>query len=43
MMEKFIKGEASLDSDWATYCKNLERLGLPKLLEAYQSIYDRFN
>ena len=43
MRDKFIKGESSLETDWDTYCKNLEALGLNEMIKAHQSIYDRFN
>ena len=31
----------SLDNDWDTYLKELENIGLSRLLEIYQAAYDR--
>ena len=40
-MAKFVRGEMSLDDDWDTYLKELENIGLSRLLEIYQAAYDR--
>ena len=40
-MAKFVRGEMSLDNDWDTYLKELENIGLSRLLEIYQAAYDR--
>lgn len=37
----FITGAKNLDTDWDSYVKNFDNLGLPKLLEVYQTAYDR--
>ena len=39
---RFITGEASLDSDWDAYLTSLNRLGLPRYIEMYQAMYDEF-
>ena len=38
---KFVRGEMSLDKDWEAYLKELDTIGLPRLLELYQAAYDR--
>lgn len=41
MKAKFITGEADIDTDWESFLKNAEKLGLNELTEAYQSVYER--
>lgn len=43
MRDKFIRGDADLDKDWDTYLSTIDKLGLPTMTAAYQSIYDRTN
>ncbi|CAM5265274.1 hypothetical protein SALBM311S_08927 [Streptomyces alboniger] len=38
---QFITGKKSLDSDWDSYVKNLDQLGLKRFLEIYQKAYDK--
>ena len=38
---QFIIGKKSLDSDWDSYLKNLDQLGLKRFLEIYQQAYDK--
>lgn len=38
---QFITGKKSLDSDWDSYLKNLDQLGLKRFLEIYQEAYDK--
>ncbi len=38
---QFITGKKSLDSDWDSYVKNLDQLGLKRFLEIYQQAYDK--
>jgi putative aldouronate transport system substrate-binding protein len=37
----FVVGEKDLDRDWASYCRELETMGLTQYLELSQSGYDR--
>lgn len=37
---KFIRGEMSLDSDWDAYKSEIEKIGLPTVLEIYQKYWD---
>ncbi len=41
MMTKFIRGEASLQSDWDSYLGELDKIGLSRILDIYQEAYDR--
>ncbi len=36
----FISGEKSLDTDWDSYLKRLNDMGLKRYVELYQSVYD---
>ena len=36
---RFIIGELDIDKDWAAYLRELEKAGLPRLLELYQAGY----
>ena len=38
---QFITGAMDLDKDWDTYVKGLEDMGMGRLLEVYQTAYDR--
>lgn len=38
---QFITGRKSLDSDWDSYLKNLDQLGLKRFLQIYQQAYDK--
>ncbi len=38
----WLKNGGPSDSEWEAYKNNLERCGMSKLLEAYQSAYDRY-
>ncbi|WP_328771186.1 ABC transporter substrate-binding protein [Streptomyces sp. NBC_00286] len=38
---QFITGKKSLDADWDSYLKNLDKLGLKRFLEIYQQAYDK--
>ncbi|MEU0069730.1 ABC transporter substrate-binding protein [Streptomyces sp. NPDC006332] len=38
---QFITGKKSLDSDWDSYLKNLDQLGLKRFLQIYQQAYDK--
>lgn len=38
---KFITGDRDLNSDWDEYLAGLEKMGMSKLMAAYQSAYDR--
>ncbi|WP_202918585.1 hypothetical protein [Streptomyces cavernae] len=38
---QFISGKKSLDSDWDSYLKNLDQLGLKSFLQIYQQAYDK--
>ena len=40
MHGKFISGEEDIEAGWDAYLKNLEKMGLPELLEIYQRTYD---
>jgi len=40
MTMKFITGEASLDTDWDTYCQTLIDMGLENYIEIYTRNYD---
>lgn len=37
----FITGNTDLDSDWEKYLTDLDKTGLNKLIELYQTVYDR--
>lgn len=37
----FITGKKDLEKDWDAYLKGFDNLGLPTLLEVYQTAYDR--
>lgn len=37
----FITGSKSLEKDWDAYVKGFDNIGLPTLLEVYQTAYDR--
>ncbi len=41
MRDKFIIGQASLDSDWDSYVSTMKSLGLDTYVEVFQSVYDR--
>ncbi|MER5182256.1 hypothetical protein ABT009_28540 [Streptomyces sp. NPDC002896] len=38
---QFITGKKSLDSDWDSYVKNIDKLGLERFLQIYQQSYDK--
>ncbi|MGW1024182.1 hypothetical protein ACWD4J_10750 [Streptomyces sp. NPDC002577] len=38
---QFITGRKSLDSDWDSYVKNIDKLGLERFLQIYQQSYDK--
>lgn len=40
MHAKFITGEEDIEAGWDAYLKNLEKMGLPEVLEMYQNAYD---
>lgn len=40
MHAKFITGEEDIEAGWDAYLKNLEKMGLPEVLEMYQHTYD---
>lgn len=42
MRDKFISGEASLDSDWNKYVENIEKIGLDKYMEVKKAAVERF-
>ena len=37
---KFVRGKKSIETDWETYLRDLDGLGLPRYLEIYQQMYD---
>ena len=37
----FITGRKDFDKDWDSYVKGFDNVGLPTLLEVYQTAYDR--
>lgn len=39
---KFITGALSLETDWDTYVKNLDAMGVPRYLELRQQQYERY-
>lgn len=41
MRDKFVKGEADLDTEWETYISTMEQLGVNEMTAAWQSVYDR--
>lgn len=41
MRAKFITGEANIDTDWDSFVKTLESMGLDAFTSVYQSVYDR--
>ncbi|HJA92473.1 MAG TPA: extracellular solute-binding protein [Candidatus Eisenbergiella merdipullorum] len=43
MEGKFITGVADIETEWDTYCKTLEQMGINEVLEVYQASYDRWN
>lgn len=43
MTMKFITGEASLETDWDTYCQTLDKMGLASFQEIYNTAYARMN
>ena len=38
---KFIRGEMDLDRDWESYLREIENIGVQKVLDTYQTAYDR--
>lgn len=40
MHGKFITGQEDLDTGWDNYLNQLEKMGLPEVLEIYQNVYD---
>lgn len=38
---QFITGSLDLDKDWDTYVNGLNNMGMPRLIEVYQTAYDR--
>jgi len=40
---RFITGDMSLDNDWNTYLKEIEKIGLQEFLEVCQTVYDRMS
>lgn len=43
MEGKFITGVLDIESNWDTYCKTLEEMGVQDVIKVYQAAYDRFN
>ena len=43
MKGKFITGIANVDTNWNDYVSKVNSMGLKKVLEAYQSAYNRWN
>ena len=41
MQAQFITGQVNLESDWDAYLKQLDTMGLSRLLEIEQAAYDR--
>lgn len=39
----FIMGQKNLDSDWESYVSALDQLGLPRMIEIYNTAYTRMN
>lgn len=39
--DKFITGELDIDAEWDNFVETLNALGLPYMIECYQSVYDR--
>lgn len=42
MKGKFVTGAADIATEWDAYCKHLNDLGLPEVIEVYQASYDRW-
>ena len=42
MQGKFVTGVADIDTDWDTYCKTLDQMGINDIIEVYQASYDRW-
>jgi putative aldouronate transport system substrate-binding protein len=40
MMTKFIYGEASIETEWDSYVKQIYDMGVEQLLRIYQEAYD---
>ncbi len=40
-LSKFITGSMDVDEDWDAFKKELDNIGLPRMLELYQTAYDR--
>ena len=38
---KFVTGDLSVDSDWDEYVETIEGMGLARMLEIAQTVYDR--
>ena len=38
----FVNGSLCIEEDWDTYISTLDRIGLPRLMSALQSAYDRY-
>ena len=38
---KFITGEADIETGWAQFIKDLEKMGMNDVIEIYQAAYDR--
>lgn len=43
MRAKFITGAASIETDWDSYVKTCEQMGINEVLEIVQTSYDRWN
>lgn len=41
MRNKFITGDADIETEWENYVSTIKGIGIEELLTAYQSIYDR--
>ena len=40
-LTKFIVGKFSVEKDWDNFLQNLEKLQMKKIMEMYQTAYDR--
>ncbi len=40
MFARFTISDADLETEWETYTQTLEQMGLPRMLEIYQTVYD---
>ena len=41
MAAEWVSGSRNVNADWDEYCTAINNLGLPRLTEIYQAVYDR--